>query len=95
MTKHADEDPRSGVVKNLRGIAKESALCLDKIRNGIAGLANLIKKYPDAITEEENQMLNRVFSPILDIIEEYPERVQALKDYADDIDVALEHKTRG
>jgi hypothetical protein len=87
MTQRADvKDPRGGVVQNLQGVIKESALCLDKIRNGIAGLASIIEKHPGAITEEENQILNEIFSPILDIIEGYSERVQVLKDTADEMD---------
>lgn len=87
MTRQADiDDPRGGVVQNLQGIIRESSLCLDRIRNGIAGLANLIQTYPNAITEKENRTLNEIFSPILDMIEGYSERVQALNDVAEEID---------
>ncbi len=87
MTRHADiKDPRGATVLNLEGIAKESALCIDKIKNGIASLANILEDYPDAVTDAENRMLNEVFSPILDIIEGYAAHVKALREAAKLID---------
>lgn len=81
--KRADlENPRDGVVSNLRSIAKESALCLDKVRNGIAGLASLVKKYPESITPSENKLLHEVLSPLLDLIEGYASHVSNVEEAA-------------